>query len=82
MTLLHETVHYGDYLDNIKQEGKEPGFEFEIGVWGRKIKNDDGSEVMVMRFFPDKYEDTQSLINAINQWLNSDASELLPTIPE
>ncbi|MFT7056908.1 MAG: hypothetical protein ACJAR3_002554 [Roseivirga sp.] len=32
MTLLHETVHYGDYLDASRQDGGEPGLMFEFDV--------------------------------------------------
>lgn len=35
-TLLHETVHYGDYLDGIKQDTQEPGVTFEREVWGKR----------------------------------------------
>ncbi|PHN00804.1 DUF6443 domain-containing protein [Flavilitoribacter nigricans] len=82
MTLLHETVHYGDYLDGLRQDGGEPGVEFEIDVWGLKGENDDGTKWNAARFFPDEYEDVQGLINAINEFLNSGRSDLLPTVPK
>jgi hypothetical protein len=82
MTLLHETVHYGDYLDGLRQDGGEPGVDFEIDVWGKKGKEADGTQFTVARFFPDKYKDKKSLVNAINEYLNSNRSDLLPTVPK
>lgn len=80
MTLLHETVHYGDYLDGLRQDGGEPGLDFEMSVWTEEI-NIDGEMISRYRFFPDKYEDTQSLIDAINQYLNSNEPGMIPTLP-
>ena len=82
MTLLHETVHYGDYLDGLRQDGGEPGVDFELEVWGIKGKNDDGSTFTVARFFPEKYQDKQTLINSINEYLNNGQKDILPTVPK
>lgn len=33
MLILHEFAHYGDYLDGIRMEGGEPGYNLESLVW-------------------------------------------------
>lgn len=43
MTLFHETVRYGDYLDGLRQYGGEPRVDFELDIWGIKGKEEDGT---------------------------------------
>ena len=43
---------------------------------------DDGSTFTVARFFPEKYQDKQTLINSINEYLNNGQKDILPTVPK
>lgn len=82
MTLLHETTHYGDYLDGRRQDGGEPGFSFEYDVWLSKTVNIDGEEINVMYFFGDKYnsEEVQQIIEEKGN--SQEGQGTFPTIPE
>jgi RHS repeat-associated protein len=87
MTLLHETVHYGDYLDGSRQDGGEPGDAFEIDVWSDKVLNDDGSiykdetgnTYPAVRFLSSHYDSPEQMLEMVRQYLNSDK---LPAVPE
>ena len=50
MTLLHETTHYGDYLDGLRQDGGEPGEDFEDDVWRNKTVEVDGEKIPNVRY--------------------------------
>ena len=78
MTLLHETVHYGDYLDGLRQDGGEPGNEFESDVWMSKRVEADGETFDVFYFFGDKYNpnDVQEIIDEKKD------QNVFPTVPK
>ncbi len=78
MTLLHETVHYGDYLDGLRQDGGEPGDAFESDVWMSKSVEVDGESFDVYYFFGDKYNpsDVQEIIDEKKD------QNVFPTVPE
>lgn len=82
MTLLHETVHYGDYLDKVRQDGGEPGVDFEIDVWQGKEINI-GDEVLFVQYFSgDKYNpiDIQEIIDEKRK--TEEGMKTLPTLPK
>jgi RHS repeat-associated protein len=33
MLILHETAHHGDWMDGLRQEGGEPGYQLENEIW-------------------------------------------------
>jgi RHS repeat-associated protein len=77
-TLTHETVHYGDYLDGARQDGGEPGEEFEIEVFQSKDVEINGKT----------YRQNQ-IINAqsngeelVNMQIKEGKEDVLPTIPK
>ncbi len=78
MTLLHETVHYGDYLDGLRQDGGEPGNEFESDVWMNKRVEANGETFAVFYFFGDKYNpnDVQEIID------EKKGQNVFPTVPK
>lgn len=81
-TILHETVHYGDWLDGSSSYIGEPGAAFEADVWGIKGKDQDGTEWSAMRFVDpgDKY-DMKQILGMINEFLGTETSEDNKTLP-
>jgi hypothetical protein len=77
MTLLHETVHYGDYLDGLRQDGGEPGNAFEFDVWLSRDYNIDGKSFKAPYMIDDKYEPSNAR-KIINEKKGQD---VLPTVP-
>jgi hypothetical protein len=76
MTLLHETVHYGDYLDGLRQVGGEPGVDFEFDVWLSRDYNIDGQSFKAPYMIDDKYEPSNAR-KIINEKKGHD---VLPTV--
>ena len=81
-TLLHETTHYGDYLDGQQQDGKnsEPGGSFEDAVWNWYT---DLKTLGVQFLFPeDKYtlEGTNKRYQEAKK--TKERSDTLPTPPK
>jgi RHS repeat-associated protein len=81
MTLLHETVHYGDYLDGKKQEGGEYGGYFEIDVWGVKGQEADGTQYVVPRFMTNEEKNVGNVKQMIYEFFNSKSKEDVKTLP-
>jgi RHS repeat-associated protein len=86
MTLLHETVHYGDYLDGIQQGGPEPGIDFEDEAWLTNevdVENDNGSKerIRVVYFFGKKYTVDMRMVIG-NRYETEEGRKTLPTVPE
>ena len=82
MTVLHETTHYGDYLDGIRQNGGEPGNDFENNVWqGKNVDIGGGEKIQVQYFMGDKYNptDMQQIIDEKGK--TPEGQKTFPTIP-
>lgn len=43
VTILHELVHYGEFVNNIKERSKEAGSDFEREAYGKIINTSSGS---------------------------------------
>lgn len=77
MTVTHETVHYGDYLDGKKYySGEEHGENFEQRVWlgSTYIDSETGKEHLIFGIFNDEKEQ--------NQHAYENNPDALPTVPE
>ena len=79
MTLLHETVHYGDYLDGLRQDGGEPGIQFEDDVWLSRKVEADGQTIDVIYFFETSKYDPESTQKIIDEKRNEN---VFPTPPK
>jgi hypothetical protein len=82
-TLLHETTHYGDYLDGRRQDGGEPGVDFENDVWQNKeVQTDDG--VILVHYFLgyDKYDPKDIQLIIEEKTKTEEGKKTFPTVPE
>ena len=88
-TLLHETVHYGDYLDGTKSDDPEPGTKFVHDVFTDFI-NDEGVLVVGQSQMWDLNKtntlDEKSSLNYANEILGRKAKteegkKTIPTVP-
>lgn len=77
MTLLHETTHWGDYLDR-KQTPGDVGWDFEYDVWLSREYNIDGQIFKAPYMIEDKY-DPMNARTIINE---KSGQDVLPTVPK
>jgi RHS repeat-associated protein len=80
MTLLHETTHYGDYLDGIRQDGGEPGVDFEYDVWQGKTVEVDGEKFTVRYVTGAKNSDDIQMIMD-EKMKTEEGRKTFPTVP-
>jgi hypothetical protein len=87
-TLMHETVHYGDYLDGSRQEpedpsgfGGEPGTAFSQDVFYTEFVESEGQKVPVLNPELDhaKIPDAKKMIENNKR---DGKTDIIPTIPQ
>jgi len=86
MTLTHETTHYGDYLDGLRQDGGEPGIDFENDVWFFKSygPDKDGNDQFWQYFGDDKdkYNPEHMKIIFEEKMKTEEGRKTLPNLPD
>ena len=90
MTILHETTHYGDYLDGLRQDGGEPGISFAEDVWltvpgkdanGNIVYDKDGNTIPTIS--SDDPYNPDGMRNILNEVIKTEeGKKSLPTLPK